>query len=155
MFLAQYRSLVASVLLAHANTAPDKHPNELCGPSANNILPVISHGPLEAAGRLSHRPSTHRSIISEEHGSGNNKDNELDEAGDEGAVGREDTRPPSPSSNEHAKEVEEDEAKGKLVDSGDDTQTTAKFLTVDIAVVDNSKIGFQRVKEDSLVGIAH
>jgi hypothetical protein len=78
---------VASVLLAHANAAPNKHPNELCGPSGNNILPVIGHGPLQSTRCRLQRPSTHRRIISEEHGRGNNEDNELDEAGNEGTVG--------------------------------------------------------------------
>ena len=64
----------------------------------------------------------------------------MDEARDEGAVGREDTCSPPPGSNKHAEEIEHDKAKGNLVDTGDNTQTTAKFLAVGIAVVNDVNI---------------
>ena len=115
----------------------------MCGPSGNNILPVISHSPLQWSRGRGQRPSTHRGVVSKEHGTGNNQDNELNKARDEGAVGREDTCSPSPGSNEHAEEIEHDEAKGKLVDAGDNTQTTAKFLAVGIAVVNDVNISLK------------
>ena len=122
----------------------------MSGPHGNNILPIICHGPLQAARCSSQWPSAHRSIISEEHGTGNNQDNELYTARDVGAVGGEDTRPPSPSSNEHAEEIEQNKANRKLVDSGDDTQTTAKFLAVGVTIVNDFNISLEGIEEDIL-----
>ena len=75
----------------------------------------------------------------------------MNAARDEGAVGREDTCPPSPGSDEHAEEIEEDKANRKLVDCGDDAQTTAKFLAVSVTVIDDIKICLKRIEEHTLV----
>ena len=136
-------------LLAHANANKHEHEDNLGSPDPCHGQVVVSHHPNSVWSRargFNSRCHAHHCIIGIEEDATNDQDDELDAAADVGAVGREDSCSPPPSSDERAKHVEGEETKGDLVDIGDNTKTRTKLLAIHVAVFHDSDMGLQSVQ---------
>merc|ERR1739844_446424 len=88
---------------AHSAADEDKHPDEAEDPNNKRNVEVIGHSPGHASCRRCKRAGAHSIILCEQKGTDDTKDNELEEAGEEGAVDGADSPSVPPGSNEHEK----------------------------------------------------
>jgi hypothetical protein len=112
-----------------------KHPDEAEDPNNKCDVKVVGHGPGEGFGGSFERARAQSIILCEHEGADNTKNNELEEAGEEGAVDGADSPSVPPSSNEHEKCVETDDTVDDAHEGSDQSKLRSRFLAVDVTVL--------------------
>ena len=147
-------STFALVLLAHADASKDEDEDELGAPDPGHGNVIVGHHPFSCRSRASDfdgRRHAHHCIVGVKEDTANDHDDELHAAADVGAVGREHSCSPPPCADERAEHVEGEEAKGDLVDRGDNAKTRAELLAIQVAVLHDSDVGLHSIQVTVLI----
>jgi len=122
--------------LAPATTKEDEETDPASNVEVGHSPHLVRQAPLHS--HASSRGEGHeatQTVVTEEHGSGDNKDGELDQASEQGAPDRADTAVLDPGAANHENRVQADECVGDGGEGGDESSLRALLLAVDIAFV--------------------
>jgi len=132
---------VSLVGRAHAEGEEEEHEEDLGDPHADVGSVVVGHGPHECAGGRGEGAGAEvHGVAAEEEGAGDDEDSELEDAGEQGAVHAADSVSVSPGTDEHNERVDNNDAEGGSVENGNDGETGAGCLAVDVAVLDKLNV---------------
>ena len=134
------RAVGSAVGGAHSAADERQHENQGHDPEVECHRDVVVHGPPEAGEGVGERAATDVVVLGEEHGAGDDGEDELEHASDEGAVDGADSPSVPPGTDEHEERVKSDDAEGGTHELSDDGETRAELLAVHVTV-------FLKVKE--------
>ena len=127
-------SLLGSEGGAQSAAEEDKHPDEAEDPNDKRDVEVVCHGPGQAYGGRIQRACADSVPFCEQEGSDDTKKNELEEAGEEGAVDGADSPSVPPGANEHANGIDANNCVCNAHKNGHYCELRALGETVDITV---------------------
>jgi len=139
-------STLRSVGTAHSAAHEGDHEDKLGNPEHHVHVVVVGHGVKSTlSSQDSGARAQDRGVLAEDVGGRGDEDNELEQAGEEGAVGRDHSALLHPGSAEHEEGVEADEGEGKSVQRGDNGEAGASLLAVHITVLNQFEVGLNEI----------
>ena len=128
-------SLFGPYSTAEANDGEDEDPDELGAPESQYHDVVVVHGPQfgRADGRHE-RAGARDGVGGEEHRAAGDQDGELEEEGEQGAVGLRDAPDGRPAAPDAKQAIDDEQGEAGLVEGGDQGQARALGLAVDVTV---------------------
>ena len=137
---------------AHAAADERQHKDQAANPQVEGHHKVIVHCPPEAFEGVGEGAGANVVVLGEHHSAGNNGEDELEHAGDEGAVDRTDPPSVSPGADEHEECVEGDDTEGGAHEDSDDGELGSSLLAIHVTVVVEVDEGLAEVSGQVLVG---